>query len=204
MDAFAYFPSMVYREEHPELVDYTLKVCDKHFAEQAKLHETNPLPKCFPVLQTNHMANDPELLYITEFFKTTAINILREQGYRVDNYNFYVQGMWGQDIKCYGGHAPHIHKNSQISGFFFLEVPEGGSYPVFHDPRAGRAMIELDFDIGQNVTVASNQIHFNNMKPGTFMFFNSWLPHQLTLSATDKPTKFLHFTLAHQEKICNT
>ena len=205
MDSFAYFPSTVYREEHPEWVDYTLKVCDKYFVEQAKVHESAPLPKCFPVLQTAHMANDPDLKYITDYFAQSSIGILRRQGYAVEKYDFVVSGMWGQNIGCYGGHNPHVHKNSQMTGLFFLNTPEGGSYPVFHDPRPARAMIELDAYPSQEVTEALSQVHFSNMRPGTFMFFNSWLPHQLTLSSTNEPTKFIHLMLSHKEKTqaCN-
>jgi len=200
MQAFAYFPSIVYRDEHPEWVDYTNKVCAKYFDEQAKVHEVHPLPKCFPVLQTQHMADDVELAYITNYFRDASVAILREQGYAVDRYDFHVSGMWGQDIGCFGGHAPHVHKNSLITGLFFLETPQGGSYPVFHDPRPGKLMSELDTVPSEEVTAATPMVHFNNVLPGTFMFFNSWLPHQLMLSSSQEPTKFLHLMLSHTER----
>lgn len=200
MQAFAYFPALVYREEHPEWVDYTNKVCAKHFEHQAKIHEEHPLPKCFPVLQTQHMADDPELGYLTGYFRDASLAILREQGYAVDNYDFYVSGMWGQDIGCFGGHAPHVHKNSLITGLFFLETPEGGAFPVFHDPRPGKLMCDLDPVPSNDVTPAMSQVFFNNMVPGTFLLFNSWLPHQLMPSSSEQSTKFIHFTLSHTER----
>ena len=203
MDSFNYFPSTIYREEHPEWVEHTLGACKKHFEWMQK--QNGELPKTFPVLQTAHMAQDPELAFLAEYFLAAGTEILRRQGYAIDRYEFYVSGMWGQDIKCYGGHSPHVHKHSQLSGFFFMETPAGGSYPIFLDPRQGKAMIELDIPLTAEVTDACNAVHFNNIKPGTLMLFNSWLPHQLTINTSDTPSKFIHFILAHKDKAqqCN-
>ena len=197
MEAFAYFPAHVYREEHPEWVDHTNKMCEKHYAWIKENGNINPN---IPVIQTGHMAHDPDLAYLTSYFQNTGVEILKSQGYITDRYDFYVSGMWGQDIQCYGGHRKHIHKNSQISGFYFTETPENGCYPVLHDPRSGKEMIELDYAIGEELNNANGTVHFNNVMPGTFLFFNSWLPHEFTTSSSDKPTKFIHFILSHKDK----
>lgn len=198
MDFYSYFPSTIYREEHPEWVEHTLKACEKHFGWMQE--QRGELPKAFPVLQTGPMANDPDLAFLAEYFQAAGMEILRRQGYDVDKYEFYVSGMWGQDIKCHGGHSPHVHKHSQLSGFFFMETPQGGSYPVFLDPRQGKAMVELDILPSEEVTDACNAVHFNNVKPGTLMLFSSWLSHQLTVNEADTPSKFIHFILAHKDK----
>lgn len=210
MDFFNYFPSTIYREEHPEWVEHTLKACEKHFGWTQRHYvdqtgkpvdiQSGGLSKTFPVLQTGHMAQDPELAFLAEYFQAAGVEILRRQGYDMSKYEFYVSGMWGQDIKCYGGHSPHVHKHSQLSGFFFIETPAGGSYPIFLDPRQGKAMIELDILPSEEVTEACNAVHFNNIKPGTLMLFNSWLPHQLTMNESNTPSKFIHFILAHKDK----
>ena len=203
MQAFDYFASTVYREEHPEWVDYTIKVCEKHF-KFAKEQQDDAAKK-WAVVQTAHMANDPELSYLANHFYNTAVDILRQQGYLVDRYDFYISGMWGQNIGCYGGHTQHVHRNTQISGFFFLETPVDGAYPVFHDPRPARAMVELDFNDSQAILPATNAVNFANVRPGTLMLFNSWLPHQLSASRAQTESKFIHFTLSHKDKeaACN-
>lgn len=200
MQAFAYFPSIIYREEYPEWVDKVKVACDKHFkCIEGEMQNKNP-GVSFPVLQTYHMAQDPELLYLHDCFLQTGIAILKEQGYFVDRYDFYVSGMWGQDIKCYGGHQKHVHSNTQISGFYFLETPQNGSYPIFHDPRPGKSMTDLESPILEDVTYATQAIHFSNVVPGTFLFFNSWLPHEITTSQAAAPSKFIHFTMSSKMK----
>jgi hypothetical protein len=86
-----------------------------------------------------------------------------------------------------------------MCGLYLLDIPEGGSFPVFSDPRPSKLM--NDFFMADNeVRVATPKIYFNNMVPGTFMFFNAWLPHQFTINQSQQPTKFVHFTLGCRER----
>ena len=194
MEAYAYFPAYVYRDEHPEWVDFTLKVAQRYY---------EAVPDGV-VRQTNHMADDPELKFLVDYLLESAREALRSQGYDVDRYDFYLSGLWGQDVKCHGSTNVHVHKNSQICGWFFLETPEGGSYPIFHDTRMNKQMVELDYVQGEEVSFATSAIHFNNVQPGTILFANSWMQHQLTISQSDKQTKTIHFIVSHKERQCST
>ena len=195
MEAFAYFPAMVYREEHPDWVGYTLQVAQKYYAA---------VQNGTPVAQTAYMANDPDLKFLVDYLLLAGDTILREQGYDMDKYEVYLSGLWGQDVKCTGGTNVHVHKNSQICGWFFLETPEGGSYPIYHDPRMNKQMVELDYVQGPELTNASSYVHFNNVKPGTFLFANSWMQHQLTPNNSQAETKSIHFIISHRERPCST
>ena len=195
MDAYTYFPSVIYREEHPDWVGYTLQVAQKYYtaAQNGGV-----------MAQTDHMANDPDLKFLVDYLVLASNTILREQGYDVDKYELYVSGLWGQDVKCNGSTNVHVHKNSQICGWFFLETPEGGSYPVYHDPRMNKQMIELDYVQGAELTNASPTVHFNNVKPGTILMANSWMQHQLTPNMAQTETKSIHFIVSHRERLCST
>ena len=105
---------------------------------------------------------------------------MKDQGYFTDEHEFYLSGMWGQEFECTGSNILHVHGSSEISGFYFLETPEGGSYPIFDDPRPAKKMSDLPLTPSDQVTMATSYIHFNNVMPGTMMFFNSWLPHMIT------------------------
>jgi uncharacterized protein (TIGR02466 family) len=195
MDAYTYFPSVIYREEHPDWVGYTLQVAQKYYAAAQNGGV---------MAQTDHMANDPDLKFLVDYLVLASNTILREQGYDVDKYELYVAGLWGQDVKCNGSTNVHIHKNSQICGWFFLETPEGGSYPVYHDPRMNKQMIELDYVQGTELTNASSTVHFNNVQPGTILMANSWMQHQLTPNMAQTETKSIHFIVSHRERSCST
>jgi len=194
MNRFEYFPSCVYRDEQPEWVDYTRQVVQKYY-DQAK---SNGM-----LDQTAHMANDPDLKFLVDYLVLASDTILREQGYDMDKYELYVSGLWGQDVKCNGGTNVHVHKNSQICGWFFLETPEGGAYPVYHEPRMNKQMVELDYIQGPELTNASGQVHFNNIKPGTVLMANSWMQHQLVQNSSQAQTKSVHFIVSHRERACN-
>ena len=195
MEAFDYFPAAVYREEHPDWVNYTLQVVQKYYSTAQNGSS---------MAQTIHMANDPDLKFLVDYLLLAGDTILRKQGYDMDKYELYLSGLWGQDVKCTGGTNVHIHKNSQLCGWFFLETPEGGSYPIYHDPRMNKPMVELDYVQGPTLTNASAYVHFNNVRPGTFLFANSWMQHQLTPNTSQAETKSVHFIISHKERACST
>jgi|TARA_R110001632_G_scaffold121716_2_gene234377 uncharacterized protein (TIGR02466 family) len=190
VEAYSYFASSIYREERPEWVGETLEHTQKHY-DQMPPHV---------VKQTGSMANDPDLGYLTSYFRDKGVSILKDQGYLTDEYEFYVSGMWGQEFACTGSNIMHVHGDSQISGFYFLEVPEGGSYPIFDDPRPGKRMADLWAQPSDQVTMSTPQVHFNNAQAGTMMLFNSWLPHMITPNQSNNPTKFIHFILSQRKR----
>ena len=195
MDRYDYFSSSVYREEHPDWVGYTRQVVQKYYDQTTSNGMLD---------QTDHMANDPALKFLVDYLVLASDTILREQGYDMDKYELYVSGLWGQDVKCNGSTNVHVHKNSQICGWFFLDTPEGGSYPVYHDPRMNKPMVELDYAQGIELTNASAYVHFNSVKPGTILLANSWMQHQLTQNNAQVQTKSVHFIVSHKEKMCST
>jgi uncharacterized protein (TIGR02466 family) len=194
MDRYDYFPSSVYREEHPDWVNHTRQVVQKYYDQAVSNGMLD---------QTAHMAGDPELKFLVDYLVLASDTILREQGYDMDKYELYVSGLWGQDVKCNGSTNVHVHKNSQICGWFFLETPEGGAYPVYHEPRMNKQMVELDYIHGKELVNASSEVHFNNVKPGTILMANSWMQHQLTQNNSQMQTKSVHFIVSHRERTCS-
>lgn len=198
MNEFHYFPSVVYREEKPEWVGHVLKNAERYYSQQKNINQEQN--NQWPVTQTEHMGNDPELFFLADYFAKVSVDILQRQGYLTDPYEFYTSGMWGQEIGCTGMHEPHVHANAQMCGLFFLETPTNGSFPIFSDPRPGKAMSDLFPVHTEDVYVSTPKIYFNNMLPGTFMFFNAWLPHQFAINQSCNPTKFIHFILSCKQK----
>jgi len=196
MEGFAYFPAIVYRDERPDLAEKVLPTCIQHLDQVRK-------PE-WPMCQSAHLGSDPALQEVANYLLLASVDLLRSQGYAIEKYDFYLSGLWAQEVKRGGGTNVHVHKNSQMCGWFFLETPEGGAYPIYHDTRMNKSMIELDFVQGDEVTNATNTIHFNNMKPGTVMFGSSWMQHQLTGSNADSPTRCIHFIVSHKERPCST
>lgn len=194
MNRFEYFSSCVYRDEQPDWVEYARRVAEKYYEAVGSENVIN---------QTGNMTNDPALKFLVDYLILSSDTILREQGYDMDKYDLYVSGLWGQDVKCNSGTNVHVHKNSQICGWFFLETPQDCAYPVYYDPRMNKQMIELDYVQGKELVNASTEVHFNSVKPGTILMANSWIQHQLRWNNSQADTKSIHFIISHREKQCS-
>jgi hypothetical protein len=192
---FDYFPSRVYRDERPDLVQQVLSICKDRLDE---VRNTNG-----PIFQTPHLGRETDLRQLSDYLLLSAGNILREQGYLVEKYDFYLSGLRGQEIKQHSQTQCYVQKNSQICGWFFLEVSDPSATAVYYDTRINKSMIELDFEQQENIQFATSSIHFNNIQSGTVLFSNSWMQHQLIGSTSEQPTRCIHFTISHRDILCN-
>ncbi len=189
MESYAYFPSVVYRDEKPKLI--------KSFGGSFLDNTRDP---GVPFWQSESLVGRSEFDGFSTYILEEANKILFSQGYSCEKYDLYLSSLWAQEVIRGGATDVHHHKNSQLSGWIFLEVPENGAYPIYYDSRILKGMVELDFIQGNEIVNATGAIHFNNVIEGTVLISNSWLNHQLVSGATDKPTRCLHFTVSHKEK----
>ena len=189
---FEYFPTAVYRDERPEFIESVLPTCMQYLD---KVRDS-----MWAVIQSEHLGNEPSVRGLADYLLWSSVDILRKQGYLVEKYDFYLQGLWAQEVGKNSGTNVHVHKNSQICGWFFLDAPENGAYPIYHDPRSNKQMVELDYVQGSEITNATGMIHFNNMQPGTVMFSNSWIEHQLASGPSEVPTRCIHFIVSHRDR----
>ena len=196
MEGYAYFPAIVYRDERPDFVENVLPTCVQRLSDVRD--------DMWALVQSAHLGNEPVLREVADYLLVSSVEILRGQGYDTSKYDFYLQGFWAQELGKHASTNVHVHKNSQICGWLFLETPENGAYPVYYDTRANKNMVELDYFQGSEITNATGMINFNNVKPGTILFSNSWMQHQLVGGGSNTPTRCVHFIVAHKERPCTT
>ena len=154
---------------------------------------------------TENYFADPRISDFCNFVGSTAWNILSEQGYAMEDKVVTFSEMWTQEHHKHSAMEQHTHPNTQIVGFYFLEVPENSSRVVFHDPRAGKVQTNLPEQDVNMATFGSQMINFE-AKEGLLIFSNAWLPHSFTRHASEKPLKFVHFNLTVQvaQQVCAT
>lgn len=186
-NSFSYFPSFIYREEKPEWVEDAKNLL-------GRVEETKDCSFDKQIFQTS-LLQDEEVFCVQEHLMLECVDALGGEGYDVNAYQFK-PALWGQKLYSGGNHFTHVHRDAVMCALYFLETPELGAYPIFSDPRAGKEMGSLRPSFGEEVTPALSDIHFNNIVPGTILYFASWLPHRLNASQTNQPTSFLHFTLS--------
>ena len=159
------------------------------------LRNSKEKTKC-ELYQTEDFSQDIRISDFVNYIGSTAWNILKSQGYKMDNKNVFFESMWCQEYKKDAYMPQHVHPNNgaQLVGFYFLECPKDSSKIVVHDPRAGKVQISIEESDIDDITNASNAVHFTP-EAGTLLFTNSWLPHSFTQNKSNKSFKFIHFNI---------
>jgi uncharacterized protein (TIGR02466 family) len=191
-----HFPCPIYLIERPDFLESVNAVSEESLSVQRKEQGVNEI---YPVLMSNNYFADPRMTGFSDFVGSTAWNILAEQGYSMQDKVVSFTEMWTQEHYKHSSMEQHTHGyGSQIVGFYFLETPDDCSRVVFHDPRMGKALIDLPEGDPNNATIASKMINFQP-KPGLMIFSNAWLAHSFTRHASEQPIKFVHFNLTVQQ-----
>lgn len=186
-----YFTTAVYQISKPEFLTPTRTVAYEYLNKAKKEVDLN---KIYPAYMSEAFAGDPRVSDLVTYIGLSAGNILKSQGFNVENSEVVFNEFWAQEHFQFSGQEEHVHPGQQISGFYFLDVPEDSTLVSFHDPRPAKKMMNLaEADMSQ-ITYASAAINFVPT-PGLLMFTNSWLPHTFTKNASKKSFTFIHFNL---------
>jgi uncharacterized protein (TIGR02466 family) len=192
------FNSNIYLEDNISWIDNLNKICDKYI-EEAIIRDKKYFINSNDfgsVYHSNPLFNDNNFYDFIMFINKKAYSILDKQGYDLKNYYLILNELWVQEFSKKGGghHSLHTHSKGHISGFYFLKCSDKTSYPIFHDPRPGKMMIQLPEKDSNTITDASEKINFKP-KPGTFIFFNSYLGHEFVVDHGIDPFRFIHFNI---------
>ena len=203
------FDTFVYQAEIPKYLDNKdfMDACNEHTDKaiaDAKQIIDDRYKKLNAQIKDHGMSyhSGPEL-YKDERFaelallvKNTSKNILEDQGFDLSNYTLDYTEMWIQKFAYEGGghQDTHVHWDNHVSGFYFVECSDKTSRPIFHDPRPARMMLNLPIKNHSKLCPAMER-QIVNVKPGTLLLFNSWLPHQFSVDNGIDPFRFIHFNL---------
>jgi len=205
-----YFGSPVYEINKPDLLQQTNIICDRYIKEayniensrmkeREKFLSEEDLVKVKDHGVSYHsvpLTDDPELKDLQDYIGSTAWNIMDNQGFDMSQHTMFFTEFWVQEFSKNGGgyHDTHIHWNSHISGFYFLKCSNKTSFPLFHDPRPGAMMTKLPLKDESQISLAQDTVNYKP-KPGTMIFFNSYLPHQFLVDDGIEPFRFIHFNI---------
>ena len=205
-----HFASPIYFENKPEWVEKIDKACDKHLKkslnsfsfqeemEKRKKQYGEDFDKVKDFAWPNHsgmIAMDPEVEELRDYIVKNSHDILSKQGFDMSSFDMAISEFWVQEFPKGGYHDTHIHYNSHISGFYFLRCSNKTSKAVFHDPRPAAQMTKLPLKNNDVHSLGQDKIYVN-AKPGTLVWFNSYLPHQFTVDSGVDDFRFIHFNLS--------
>jgi len=207
------FKCPIYLANKPEWVDSLNKVSDPIIERVRKQWKSKIKDKKDPTKQMPNSLHSellwqyPEFKEITNLILQQSWNILSWQGYDLTGKIPMLTELWVQEFPEEGGfHDIHEHGNNHISGFYFLKCNENTSHPVFHDPRPGKKMSDLRMKDQTKINYGSQQIHYK-VKPGSFIFFNSYMPHAYVHHKGKDKFRFIHFNMQatiDQNKVVKT
>jgi uncharacterized protein (TIGR02466 family) len=196
LESLFHFPVAIYKFKAPQFLASAKEVTDEALA--ARMSELKTLNEIYPLVMTGNLHADPRMRDLSTFIQQVAWDILDDQGYDMRHFGTYFTEFWCQEHHKHSAMEQHVHGyGSQIVGFYFIEVPEGSSKVLFHDPRAGKVQLNLPEKDMTQATIASNVINFDP-EPGMCMFTNAWLAHSFTRHAASKPIRFIHFNVSVQ------
>lgn len=198
-----YFTTPIWSAYEPQFVkelnkasDPYIKASKKRIAADIKLRNKtygDKGDKGF-VYHSTTLTVDPKFNKLSRYIVDTASNLLKEMGHNLNDHVVFITELWVQEFPkdgC-GHHSAHSHWNGHISGFYFLKSGETTSRPVFHDPRPGKTMIGLPETKKENITYASQEVSYNT-KPGTMIFFPSYLTHEYPPDIGYDTFRFIHW-----------
>lgn len=190
------FYNPIYFDQKKNWLEKLNKVSDLYITEIKNKNLLKNKKDFVFVHHSNCLIQDKNFKEFIEYINSNAFNILNNQGFDLTNYVLATTDLWVQEFASLGGgnHNSHIHWNGHISGFYFLKCSEKTSYPIFHDPRPGRMMNLLPEKNECQISIASSSFHFKP-EPGTFIFFNSYLPHEFAVDHGIEPFRFIHFNI---------
>ena len=184
------FKTCFYHQHFPKYVDVVNTTSKK---PEYNLGNDNPkLPHSEMGVNINL---DKDISEFADLVIQESWNILKHQGYKMEKYSTYYQGMWAQ-IHHKDSHMPvHVHPfGCQIVGFYFLEIPDDSCKVMFYDSNAGKVQNSLEIDNNTNISNASNILTFSP-KVGDLIFTNAWLPHAYTGNNSDQDFRFIHINI---------
>lgn len=197
IEKYSYFVSSIYTTVASQFLKIVQEVSEEYLNSAKKAAVAQP-DNLYPVVMSNNYFSDARLAGFTEYVAQTAWHILDSQGYAMDDLSTYFTEMWTQEHNKMSDMEQHVHANSQVVGFYFLETPENCSKLLIYDPRPGRVQTNLPQKNGNDLTDGSTVVNFTP-KVGSLMFLPSWLPHSFTRNAADSSIKFVHFNIGVQQ-----
>ena len=184
LNEVAYFQTPVYMLKKPEFLESVNAVSARYEGLEKNGR-----------MMSGNFAYDAEIADFSQYVSQTAWNVLSSQGFAMDKMVTYFTEMWTQTHGRMSTMDSHVHPQSQINAFYFLDSPKDCSKLVIHDPRPGKVMSALPETNSTAVTPASSQIVFTPVA-GTLVLMNAWLPHSLTKHLSDEPCRFVHMNIS--------
>ncbi len=122
----------------------------------------------------------PEFARLERLIGRHAAAFARELSWEMRGTKPVCDSLWVNVMPEGGSHSSHIHRNSVISGTYYVAVPEGAGRIVFEDPRLAMLMAA---PLRKAQAPRQLRTHLSETpKSGTLLLWESWLRHEVPLN----------------------
>lgn len=185
------FCTWLVRASYPQFLSSTSKTLEDNLKNNLRTDVIDEV--LFTQKLTNNIVLNESNRDFVNYITDAAWKILNDQGYDLTGLHVYLSGIFGQSHYRGSGQEQHLHSGSQITAFYFIEVPKNSCRIIFHDPRPGKVATDIPLKKTNEVLSSSENIVYEP-RPGDIIYTNSWLPHTITRNQSDQPFKFIHIT----------
>lgn len=163
-----------HKDVNPKIVKRTLELSKKYPSNQRSnelgWQSKTDFYKEPCVEELGKFVNDCLMKYIKQTIDTSIIK------------DWYITDLWANICPKYSYHKRHTHPNSDLSGAYYIQVPESAPELIFTNPhRYMRSLI-----IGSADTAVSP-------KEGLCVIFDSGLEHEVNINLSEEPRIALSF-----------
>ena len=127
---------------------------------------------------------DPPFDQLADVVFRAATEYAAERGYDMTRCRLAMTSMWGNVQYKNGIHALHHHPNSNMSGVYYVSVPDDSGKLRIRDPNILARMAEPPFD--QHTLTSANSMEFSP-KEGRLIIFPSYLEHEVMPHGSELP-----------------
>jgi uncharacterized protein (TIGR02466 family) len=149
------------------------KWCEKHgYPGYTSYASLNDLPWRFP-----------EFARLVKLIDKHALAYAKELHWDLRGTKPVCDSLWANVMPEGGSHTSHIHRNSVISGTYYVAVPEGAGPIIYEDPRLAMLMAAPPRKKTAPREFLAHVSHTPNV--GTLLLWESWLRHEVPLNRAE-------------------
>lgn len=109
-----------------------------------------------------------------KFILESAINYLTEQGFDTSKHAYVIKNVWLNEMKSGSNHRMHAHNGHEVSGCFYVDLPENSAKIMFEGflNRFDKKALPI-----KDYTYFNSDTWTLNMTEGQLACWNSYLRH---------------------------
>ena len=194
-----YFPSPIFFTENPDFKSLN-KQLEKDIYAWSERQQSMERSNSGGWHSPSNMNDLPEFKDLFDYIEE-QVDRIKTDGLAIrKDSTLYLHNAWANINKTNDYNVKHNHPHSNISGVYYVKVPDPPAKIWFHDPRQGRTMTELlhDEEIYQNRMDLWSHVHFVPT-PGKLILFPSYLEHTVEQNLSQEDRISVSFNIVQVE-----